>query len=366
MKKKKIYYIHPRILELNDIKDKMKIFYDDVLLGKDFKDFEFVWDEHNPDYLFVSEIIYYSIQQRKARKIFNKLIKNKPITIFFAGECIEPDFNIYDYAIVFDRKLSYGDRVSRIPTMKRYYPSVYKKSNDINDIDKAIEQLKAKRFFCNFIYSNGNAHEQREKIFQSISKYKFVHSLGRYLNNYQLKDENIVKTQDWRVQSIKIKELFKFSIAAENANYPGYVSEKLLTSFQAHTIPIYWGDPLVAEEFNKKAFIDCNDFDSLSELVKKIEEIDKNDELWLKMIQEPWQTEGQQINEEKEFIEYIKFIENIFKQEKKFAYRRAFGYHPEMYRLSFKDWYPHVTLKQKLKIFILKVKELLKYTKRKR
>ena len=55
----------------------------------------------------------------------------------------------------------------------------------------------------------------------------------------------------------KIKFLmeYKFSIAMENSGGDGYITEKIVESFLAGTIPIYYGDFLVDEYINPKTYI---------------------------------------------------------------------------------------------------------------
>jgi alpha(1,3/1,4) fucosyltransferase len=48
----------------------------------------------------------------------------------------------------------------------------------------------------------------------------------------------------------------------ENSYFPGYSTEKLTDPFVARSVPIYKGDPRVAEWFNPKAFINLADFHS--------------------------------------------------------------------------------------------------------
>ena len=48
---------------------------------------------------------------------------------------------------------------------------------------------------------------------------------------------------------------YKFSIAMENTEGDGYISEKLIDSFLAGTIPIYYGDYMIDEYINLEAFI---------------------------------------------------------------------------------------------------------------
>jgi hypothetical protein len=51
---------------------------------------------------------------------------------------------------------------------------------------------------------------------------------------------------------------YRFSIVMESENIPGYVTEKILNGFLAHTVPIYWGHSDVAKLFNPNAFIWCD------------------------------------------------------------------------------------------------------------
>ena len=46
-----------------------------------------------------------------------------------------------------------------------------------------------------------------------------------------------------------------FHMAFENTILDGYVTEKLLHALMAGTVPIYWGDPRVCEDFNPGCFI---------------------------------------------------------------------------------------------------------------
>ena len=68
----------------------------------------------------------------------------------------------------------------------------------------------------------------------------------------------------------------------------GFTSEKLYDPIHAYSIPIYWGDPNVAERFNKEAFINCNDYDNdLDKVVKRVIELDQDDEAYMYMLRQP-------------------------------------------------------------------------------
>ena len=64
-------------------------------------------------------------------------------------------------------------------------------------------------------------------------------------------------------EKVDFQKNYKFSIAFENTYCSGYTMEKLVDSFASQHIPLYYGNPRVAEEFNPKAFINAHDFNSL-------------------------------------------------------------------------------------------------------
>jgi len=93
---------------------------------------------------------------------------------------------------------------------------------------------------------------------------------------------------------------YKFTIAFENSSHPGYTTEKILHPFVANSIPIYWGNPLVAKDFNPKSFINCHDYINFEEVIEKIIEIDTDDDLYQEYLREPVFTgnvENEYINE---------------------------------------------------------------------
>ncbi len=318
----RIFFLHKTV---NTLEDSIRY------LGLDEQKYNFIWDAENPEYLFVSEHIYL---KKRIYKSFLNLVKPNTVTIYCAGECIEPDLNLFDYAIVFDRNLRSGDRIIRMPAMFFHKASVLEDRNSIHTIEEAKRELDSKNGFCNFLYSNSKAHPIRDQLFYAISKYKHVDSLGGHLRNV---DDVAGKFggYDWASGGIGIKKHYRFSIASENACYEGYVTEKLLTSFQAHTVPIYWGDPGVKQEFNEKAFIYVNECASLSEVVERVKRIEEDQDLWCRMIAEPWQTKEQLERQGREMDEYRSFISNIFNQDIEKAIRRAQGTYPEEYR----KWY---------------------------
>lgn len=236
----------------------------------------------------------------------------KCIKIFYTGENRTPDFNACDYAIGFER-LSFGDRYIRFPLFYTYKECSLMEKKHLFDRD-SIKKKKTR--FCSFTVSNPNS-PQRIAMFEALNKYKQVNSGGRYLNNIggPINDKFVFDSEH------------KFSIAFENFSYNGYCTEKIVQAFAAQTIPIYYGDPLVTEVFNKNSFINVLDYQSFEEVVLKIREIDNNPELYFSMLGTPALTsEKFNLKNTTKCLEC--FLLNIFRQPLSKAHRRTrFAYH---------------------------------------
>ncbi|MBQ7593787.1 MAG: hypothetical protein IJU48_05480 [Synergistaceae bacterium] len=340
----KVCFLHPWIKSIEDVLKLLCI--QDMPIAERFE-----LDYENPDYVIATDYVTSSYRYMKQ---FKRLVgyqddsgKN-PIRIFWTEECVSPDFNIFDYSITWNWKLSYRDRAARIPPHIFIGSNMTERQNTLSYEDAVSLLRQGNLRFCNFFYSNpGHFKMKRDELFYALQGYKHVDSLGKYLNNVGgvVGDDNKITEPkqglsrggrySWQEVSVRLKSNYKFTIAAENAQSDGYTSEKLLTSFLAHSVPIYWGNPYVAEEYNPEAFINCNDYDNFDNVVKRVKEIDEDDELWARMVSQPWQTEQQARKSEAEYESYKKFIMNIFTSPIEQAYRRTMGEWVYLYGL----WY---------------------------
>ena len=292
----------------------------DIMRLKD-KDFisRLVYDEENPDYIIATNWCFTDYDECKKFRHYLST-KNDRIFIYFTYEAIEPDLNFCDYAFTWDPDLKCGDRIIRNFSYMFDEISGAPFKNDLT-LEEARKILESKPDFCSFLYSH--AQEPRDSFFHLLSRYKPVTSSGPHLNNTGKRSTR--EDKDWYSLSVDLKSGHKFSIAMENNVFRGYTSEKIVSSLRAHTVPIYWGDPLVADYINPKAFINCGDYSSFEEVVERVKEIDNNDELWLDMVTQPWQTEEQYARTVQEAEDYDKFIRHIFSQDIAAARRRSAG-----------------------------------------
>lgn len=208
------------------------------------------------------------------------------VKIFYCCEELEPNFNIYDYAIG-KTKITFHDRYFCEP----YYLSV----RFIANTQKALQKHEysedfffAKKKFCNFIYSNPDADPFRAETFRALNDYKHVDSAGKFLNNMgsdQIAGERF--SGNWEEQKIRFMQQYRFTIAFGNAQKYDYVDEKIFDAWNAGTIPIFWGDPKFKERFNPKSYIDCCDCTEPQEVVERVRRIEENPKKYIEMQREP-------------------------------------------------------------------------------
>lgn len=221
---------------------------------------------------------------------------NDKIKMLLIGENIAPNFDLYDYIIGF-YDIKFKDRYLK-------YNILFDKSM----IDLAIERKENKTTkFCCFVYSRNKLDQQRKYIFDKLSEYKRVDSGGRYLHNIDY------KIGESKEDKVNFQKDYKFIIACENQSYPEYTTEKILEAFASGGIPIYWGDPQVDRIFNKKAFINCMEYDNLDEVKQKIIELDNDDQKYMEMQKQ--KVFNEKFDFEKETTKLEDFIYNIVDQD---------------------------------------------------
>lgn len=249
------------------------------------------------------------------------------VRIFFSGENYSPDFTLVDYAIGTDY-ISFEDRYLRYPLFLMF--------PQINDANKkhlyANESIITKKpYFCNFIYGNSNAQRYRTDLFNALCKYKMVSSTGTLLHNM-----GSTVTPDYK-SKLEFQKQCKFSIVVESTSYNGFISEKILHAFAANTIPIYYGDPLIARQFNPKSFINCHEYETIDDVIKAIKDIDNDDKKYISMLKEPMFLDEHYV--EKQYSNLKEFLFNIFDQRLEDAYRRPRMFIPIQHNNHLKAFY---------------------------
>jgi len=258
--------------------DDLKLFFKSI--PEIFDHFKFD-TSGSPDF-----VIYYSK---------HKAPKEKCVKILYAREYMNIDMRTCDWALgwQYEDQIK-SNRYIRFPNYSFHHGCgknmIKRKSHN------SVQTLKEKTKFCSFIY--WHKVSTRVDFFRRLGKYKFVHSPGPLCNNcapiggYGTPMQSRLSTDKWK-EKIDYLRQYKFNIAFENRNAVGYTSEKLYHAFAANTIPIYWGNKLVGRDFNIDRFVhalDCssnNERDIFNHLVRKVKELDNDDEKYINMLNQP-------------------------------------------------------------------------------
>jgi hypothetical protein len=257
------------------------------------KEFELVLDKNNPD------IVFHSIFGGK-----QEIAKYKCKKILYLGENWRPDQFKSDYSISFD---PHSNTNYRLPLWQVYIllkPEL--KERLYNRLNRnEFEQFGA------FAVSNPS-NFVRNSAFYQLNQYKSVRSYGRYLTN----DFSLIKASNGRYWRDAKDEFFlnhphKFMLAYENTPYRYYCTEKLMDAFLVGAIPIYYGDPKVAEDWNPKAFINAM---KLPEWLEEIKKIDKNREYFDQYYKQPIFTPEQKDKLEENLEAFEAWLINVVKK----------------------------------------------------
>ena len=256
------------------------------------KHYNVVIDQKNPDVLFHSIFGRTEAPKYKCKKVL------------FLGENWRPSKFQTDYSISFDPP---SDTNFRLPLWQAYIllnPD-YK--------DRLFNRLNHESFdrFCSFTVSNGS-NFMRNSMFQQLNSYKQVHSYGRFMTNSP-ELQQASQGRYWREAKDEFffKHKHKFSITYENTPYPYYCTEKLMDSFLVGSLPIYWGDSKVHEDFNNSAFINATMMgNKVFDLVKTL---DKDKPLFKHMYEQPVFTDSQKDKLENNLREFENWLLKIVK-----------------------------------------------------
>lgn len=250
--------------------------------------------EAPPDYVFHS--------------VFGTSVLRHPcVRIFFTGENARPDFNLSDYALTFDR-LTFGDRHHRLPLYRLY--SAYDRL--LQPRPPAAELLRSKPEFCAFVCGNADGAPERRALFELLGRYQRVASGGSYLNNVGACVPD----------KLPFQSRARFVLACENASAPGYITEKIVHALAAHAVPVYWGAPDVAQDFNPACFVNCHDYPSLEAAAARVAEIDRDETLWGAMVSAPCFRDNREPAGLSEH-EILDYLGHIFDQPLPQAFRRT-------------------------------------------
>ena len=141
--------------------------------------------------------------------------------------------------------------------------------------------------FCGFVVSNPTC-TFRNQAFEVIHGYKPVDSGGSLYNN--IGGPLSLKYPGGGSGDLSKYHFFsdrRFSISFENAQSPGYITEKVLHAKMAGCVPLYWGDSNTDADFVTQSFVNVSSVSDPAVLVKVIQKLEAHPEMCAKMAATP-------------------------------------------------------------------------------
>ena len=220
-----------------------------------------VGPHQNPDVLFYSVFGQSNDAYRAGRKVF------------YAGEPVPHRPNA-DFNITFDASNAIN---TRLPLWICYL--------DDNILSPMrVPHIPKREKFCLYIASQPGFENNRQTFVERLSsQYKRVDCGGKHLNNIG----GAIPPGANASGKIEHGKQYKFAVAFENKQYPGYVTEKICDAYKSGCIPIYWGTPDIIKDFNPSTFINANDFSDFDALIDHIRRVDCDDALYASYFKEP-------------------------------------------------------------------------------
>ena len=190
------------------------------------------------------------------------------------GENRKPDFTECDFAFSFDET---GGRNFRLPLW------AWQLGNPARALSPSLAP-EMKRKFCAFVASNCKP-KVRNQFFQILHSKKHIDAAGRCFHNTEG-----LAARDSKKAFVDLPLFYrdyKFAIAFENAASPGYTTEKIIAPLIGGAVPIYWGNPEIATDFDPRCFIHARQFDTLEALADHVLRVDADDELYARYARAP-------------------------------------------------------------------------------
>ena len=172
--------------------------------------------------------------------------------------------------------------------------------------NKLLSNPKRKKF-CAAVISNSFFTDYfRLNFIKKLNEYKKIDMGGRYKNN-------VGKINN----KIKFLSSYKFSIAMENTEGDGYVSEKIIDSFLSGTIPIYYGNYMIDEYINPKSIILVRGNKDMKKKIEYIKYIDNNKYIYKNILKEKILIDDNILKKLKKELKF--FLFHIFEKDKRKA-----------------------------------------------
>lgn len=196
----------------------------------------------------------------------------KGLKVYVTGENMVPDFDQCDLAFT-PLEIPSDPRAIRLPYYAQVLPAL---GSLVRPFGQPALSYSRREKFCSFVASNPRGPE-RNTFFRKLHRRAQVDSAGRHFNTtgQRLADKHAFLLR------------YRMNLAFENTRSPGYITEKLVEPLLAGCIPIYWGAPDVARDFNPGCMINVADFPDFDAAIDHILAVDTDEAASQAILDEP-------------------------------------------------------------------------------
>ena len=225
--------------------------------------------------------VEFTTDLNKANVLFESVFSNSLVNakkwlhkIQYSGEPrLNPTSN-YDLTLFSEND---GNKIINLPLFVYYI-------HGNNLLDRLIHRRRRTIIpprFCCFIVSNGRC-SARNKMFDMLNQYKKVDSCGNFKNNVGA----ILPYDYWSPEFTGFISNYKFIICFENTKFGTYSTEKIVNSYLANVIPIYWSSHSIKHTFNPNSmlFLEDEREESYNKLITQIIELDNDNNKYLEYV----------------------------------------------------------------------------------
>jgi hypothetical protein len=208
---------------------------------------------------------YGVIQPEVSNFLLTEVKRNSNKSIWYTGENIRLPLHLR-----FDAYLSY--EANEFHPLNNYLPLWvmnlnwfgFNNTQGFAGRNPSIEELLGRRKFDPGLFSERNfgcafigvMENMRQSFLSVLNQEEKVDIFGRSVGNVVADKTQVARN-------------YKLIAAFENSLYPGYVTEKLLEASMTSALPLYWGIDR-EEYFNKDAYLNLHNHNSIEDFVEKI------------------------------------------------------------------------------------------------
>ena len=239
---------------------------------------EFVWQGHHARVLECDIPCEFSEEPENPDAEFYAAINNEDVKKFVDSKSEHP------LKIIASEEGEHYYHLLKLEYLKQHFQatSLINRHSDIPlvlmpdmDIVKAMKVSKRAQPKASFVAVNCDPKNNRNDYVKAIAEVIWVDAPSNCFNNMKWPF-----CEGRPCTKVEILRNYKFNLAFENGDSPGYVTEKIYDAFEAGVLPVYMGTRDVAEAVPKGSYIYVSDFKTPQDVANYLKKVIRNETLY--------------------------------------------------------------------------------------